>query len=49
MPDLQLEATIIKILAGLGKSIEIIRDILTIEIKGLKTNQAKMKNAITEI
>ena len=45
--DPLFKATIIRIFAGFEKSIEDIRDILTAEIKEL--NQAKMKNAITEI
>ena len=40
---------IMKILAGLEKSIEDTRESLTIEIKELKSNQAKIKNAITEM
>ena len=48
MPVPQFEATIIRILAGLEKSMEDIRETLSARIKELK-KQAKMKNAITEI
>lgn len=49
MPDPELKTKIIRILAGLEKSTEYIRESLTTEIKDLKTNQAKIKNAITEM
>ena len=41
--------TIIRILAGLQKSIEGTRESLTAEIINLKTSQIKMKNVISEI
>ena len=40
MPDPELKVTIIRILAGLEKSIEDTRESLTAETKGLKTSQA---------
>jgi len=49
MSDEDFKATIIRILAGLEKSMEDIRETLPTEIKDLKNNQAEMKNAITEI
>lgn len=49
MPDPEFKATIVMILAELEKSIENIRDYFTIDIKELKSNQTKVKNAITEI
>ena len=49
MPHPEFKATIIRTLTGHEKSTEVIRDTLTTEIKKLKTNQAKMKNAITKI
>ena len=49
MPDPEFKATTIRILAGLEKSIEVIRDSLTAEIKELKTNQNEIKNTITNI
>lgn len=49
MSDPEFKAIIIKILAGLEKSIGDIREMHIIEIKELKTNQAKMKNAINKI
>ena len=49
MPDLEFRATIIRILSGLEKNIEDIKDTLTMEITELKTKQAEMKNAIMEI
>lgn len=49
MPDPEFKAIIVRIQAGLKKSIEGIRETLTTEVKELKTNQAKMKNAITKI
>ena len=48
MPDPEFKATI-RILAGLEKSIEVIRDSLTAEIKELKINQNEIKNTITNI
>jgi len=49
MPEPEFKTTIIRILAGLDKSIEHTRESLTTEIKDLKTSQAKIKNAITEM
>jgi len=49
MPDPEFKTTILRILAGLEKSIEDTRDSLTTEIKDLKTSQAKIKNARTEM
>jgi len=46
--ELELK-TIIKIRAGFEKSMEDNRESLTVEIKELKYNQAKIKNAITEM
>ena len=40
---------IIRILAGLEKSIEDTRESLPPEIKELKSNEAEIKNAITEM
>ena len=40
MLDTEFKATIIRILAGLEKSIEDTRESLTAETKGLKTSQA---------
>ena len=48
MPDPEFKAKIIRILAGLEKSIENIMETLTAEIKELKTNQAEVKD-ITKI
>ena len=48
-PDSEFKATIIRILAGLEKSMEDNRQSLTTEIKEFKTTQAEMKNAITKI
>jgi len=44
----ELRTTVI-ILAGLERSIEDTRETLTTEIKDLKTSQAEIKNAITEM
>ena len=49
MPDGEFKATIIRILTEIGKRMEDFRKILTTEIKELKKNQSKMKNAIKEI
>ena len=44
MPDPEFKTTIIRILAGLHKSIEDTRELLTtLEIGDLKTSEAKMK------
>ena len=47
MPDGEFKATIIRILAGLKKRIEDIRETLTTEIKEFKKNQSEMKNRQT--
>ena len=49
MPDPQFKTTIIRILPGIEKSIKDSRKSLITEIKDLKTNQAKIKNGITEM
>ena len=48
MPEIEFK-TIIKILAGLEKGIEDIREYLSIEIKELKSSQVEIKNAITKM
>ena len=47
--EIQFKTTIIRILAWVEKSIEDIRESLSAEIKELKSSQAKIKNAITEM
>ena len=42
-------ATIVKVLAGIKKSIENMRETLSEKIKELKHNRAKTKNAVTEV
>ena len=49
MPDPECKTAIIRILAGLEKTIDATREPLTTEIKDLKTSQAKIKNAIPEM
>ena len=49
MPDPECKTAIIRILAGLEKTIDDTREPLTTEIKDLKTSQAKIKSAITEM
>jgi len=49
MSELEIRMTIIQTLAGFEKSMEDNRESLTVEIKELKYNQAKIKNAITEM
>ena len=49
MTEPEFKTIIISILAGLEKSIEDTRESLTTQIKELKTSQAKIKNAITEM
>ena len=44
MPDPEFKTTIIRILAGLEKSIEDIRESLTAKIEELKTSHAKINN-----
>ena len=48
-PELEFKIMIIKILAGLVKSIEDTRESLSGEIKELKSNQVKIKKAINEM
>ena len=45
----EFRTTVIKILAGLERSIEDTRETLAAEIKDLKTSQAEIKNDITEM
>ena len=49
IPDPEFKSTIIRILAGLAKSIKDTRESLAIEIKDIKTSLAEMKNTITDI
>ena len=49
MSELEFRITIIKILAGLEKSIEDTRESLSGEIKELKSNQGKIRKAINEM
>ena len=49
IPDPEFKAIIIRIPAGCEKSIKDMKNTLTTEIKQFKTNQAEMKNAITQI
>ena len=49
MSAIEFRITIIKILAGLEKSIEDTRESLSGEIKELKSNQVKIKKAINEM
>ena len=49
IPDGEFKAIVIRILAGLEKCMEDIRESLTAEIKELKNNQAEVKDALTEI
>ena len=49
MSDPEFKTIIIRILAGLEKSIEDTRESLTEEIKEQKTSQSKVKNAITKM
>lgn len=49
MPNGEFKATIMRLLTGLKKRMEDIREALTAEIKDLKKNHSEMKNAITEI
>ena len=46
LPDGEFKATIIRILTGLEKRIEDIRETFTTEIKEFRKNQLEMKNAI---
>ena len=49
MSKLEFETPIIRILAGLKKSIENTRESLTTEIQELKISQEKIKNAVTKM
>ena len=49
MPDSEFKAKIIRILAGLEKSIEDTRESLTTETKGLKTSQAEIKKCYNQV
>ena len=49
MSELEFRMMILKILAGLVKSMEDIRETLSGEIKELKSNQVKIKKAINEV
>jgi len=49
MSELEFRMTILKILAGLEKSMEGIRETLSGEIKELKSNQVEIKKAINEV
>ena len=49
MPDLEFRAAILRIPAGLEKSIDDTREFLTTEMKDLKTSQTKMRIVIIEI
>ena len=46
--DPEFKATIIRVIAGLEKSIKDTRGVFTTEIKDLKTSHARMKNAINK-
>ena len=48
MPEPEFKATVIKILVEIEKSMEDIKETLTVETKELKMNQEEMKNVITE-
>ena len=45
----EFKTIVTRLLAGLEESIEDTRETLAEEIKDLKTSQAKIKNAVTEI
>ena len=45
----EFRSIVIRLLAGFEKSIEDTRETLPAEIKDLKTSQAKIKNAVTEM
>ena len=49
MTEPEFKTTFIRMLAGLGKSIENIKRSLTLEVKDLKISHAKIENAITEM
>ena len=48
MPDGEFKATVIRIVTGLEKRMEGIKEILTTEIRELKKNQSEMKNVINQ-
>ena len=47
--QLELKTMIIKILGGFEKKIQNTRESFIVEIKELKSNQAKIENAVTEL
>ena len=49
MSEPEFRIMIIRILAGVEKSIEDTRESLSTEIKELKSSQAKIKNVVTEM
>ena len=49
MSELEFRTTRIRILAGVEKSIDNTREFLSMEIKDIKSSQAKIKNAITKM
>ena len=49
MSDLEFRIITLKILAGLEKSMEVIRETLSGEVKELKSNQVEIKKAINEV
>jgi len=49
MSELEYRMMILKILPGLEKGMEAIRETLSEEIKELKSNQVKIKKAINEV
>ena len=49
MSELKFKTTIIRILAGVEKSMEDNRESLSAEVKELKPSQAEIKNSITEM
>ena len=49
IPELEFKTTVLRILAGLEKSIENTREFLSAEIKELKTSEVKVKNVVTEM
>ena len=49
IPKQEFRTRVIKLPPGLEKSMEATRETLAAEIKDLKTSQAEIKNAITEM
>ena len=45
----EFKIIVIKLIAGLEKSIEDSRESITTEIKGLRNSQEELKNAINEV